>query len=75
MWMKMRMKTKMGREKGNYENKVIIFVINYLLTESEIFTVKYQTQVWYFTVKTKRSRLISSLIYGTFYYENQYNRN
>ena len=45
MWMKMRMKTKMGREKGNYENKVIIFVINYLLTESEIFTVKYQTQV------------------------------
>ena len=25
--------------------------------------------------KTERSRLISSLLYGTFYYENQYNRN
>ena len=53
---------------------------NYLLTDSEVFTLKYQTEafskakIWYFTVKTERSRLISSLLYGTFYYETQYNR-
>ena len=38
--------------------------INYLLTEAEVITLK-----------TERSRLISSLLYGIFYYENQYNRN
>ena len=48
---------------------MITTIGNYLLTESEVFTVKYQTE------KIERSRLISSLLYGTFYYENQYNQN
>ena len=54
---------------------IFIQVTNYLLTESEVFTVKYlKPRFLYFTVKTEKSRLISSLLYGTFYYKNQYNR-
>ena len=96
---------------GTWKQKASnICIINYLLTESEVFTVKYQSEVckaevskaevskaevskvevskaevskvevskaevWYFNVKTEPSRLISSLLYGTFYYENQYNQN
>ena len=44
----------------------------YQLTENEVFTVKYQEGQGLIYIFP--SRLISSLLYGTFYYENQYNR-
>ena len=64
-------------------------VINYLLTESEVFTVKYQTKVCIDRViarsiqqgrglifyRKNQTVEVNKFLYGTFYYENQYSRN
>jgi hypothetical protein len=48
--------------KCDLERIVIYYVINnFLLTEREVFTEKYRTEVRYFSVKTKQARLIKSL--------------
>ena len=49
-------------------NKYLIwfYITYYLLTESEVITGKFQTEVWDFSVMTEWTRLISYLLYGLF---------
>ena len=60
-----------------YNKIIIIIIINreWGLINRAIARSIQQSRGWIFYCKDRTVGLISSLLYGTFYYENQYNRN
>ena len=70
LFAKIEIKRRKQWRKTKVRDNAILTI--YQLTENEVFTVKYQEGQGLIYIFP--SRLISSLLYGTSYYENQYNR-